>query len=408
MLGKHVVTWYLATRISVFPHGNLSSRKICMSSEVRLSDRIAVEDVQAWPDAIGEELTFSIGRSAEFEAGAEGLALGYLSASIMRATSIHIACDFDLPKDYGEFCRSILSTMFGYALLRACFAVRFRNGENVAPDLRRFAGRVYDERRGVIGLGDRVGIIAFDPKRPIPRVFHDGYARIDGDSIPLPSNFSLGVSRTLSEMGVGEIASQSSFPILMEFVFETFVNTLQHGRPENPAVARHSTRGISITKIAFNPSQLERRGISEEMRGFLLRVAEMERTEKEIFVACISVMDMGGGIQNTLPPSDPTERPESRLLRAFNLRETRKSAGPVERGMGLLKVVDAAFLLGARLQVSSAGQRLVKDFSLGEDKLPSMQGATVERLPAHFVAGTCVDLLVPRLLNDIDQRKLAL
>jgi hypothetical protein len=194
----------------------------------------------------------------------------------------------------------------------------------------------------------------------------------------------------------------------MDFIFETFANTLQHGKPRDAQIARHSTRGIAITKIAFNIAQLENRRISLEMREFLFRVAEMERTKKDLFVACISVMDMGEGIQNTLPPSSTEEAVNDRLLRAFNLRETRKPDSPIARGIGLQKVVDAAFLLGARLQVISAGRRMVKDFSLGEDKLPSMEGAEVVELPEHFSTGTCVELFVPRLISNIDQQELAL
>jgi hypothetical protein len=389
--------------------GELISRDALMPIAIKLLDRIAAEDVLLWPDPTGADLVFLVSNAAEFEAGTEGLALGFLSSAIKSAGSIHIHCEFDFPKESDDFCASIISSMFGYALLRACASAQFKSpAGNLATDLRRFAGRIYDERRGIIGLGDRVGIMAFDPKRPIPRAFGASFNEANSDETPLPSDYAPGISRVLTGMGLGGIASQSIFPVLMEYVFETFVNTQQHGRPHDPRVARHSTRGISITKIAFNVTQLDRRRISAEMREFLLRVADMERTDKGLFVACISVMDMGEGIQNTLPASSNEEAQENRLLRAFDLRETRKTPSSVVRGMGLLKVVEAAFRLGARLQVSSAGRRLVKDFSLGEDKLPTMIGAEVTTLPGHFSAGTCVDLLVPRLLSDIDQRELAL
>jgi hypothetical protein len=381
-----------------------------MSIRIELNQRVAVEDVLAWPDPNGGPLLISISRSAEFEAGAEGLALSFLSAALKTTSLIGVACQFEFPAQKTDFLGSVLSSTFGYALLRACSSAEFRDlpGKNSAVELRRFAGKVYDDQRGVVGYGDRAGIIAFDPKRPIPRVLQESSSIPENDIEPLPSQFALGVSRVLSHMGLGGIASQSSFSPLMDYIFEAFVNTLQHGRPRNPSVAKHSTRGISITKIAFNVSRLESRRMSEDMREFLNRIAEMERTKKDLYLACISIMDMGEGIQNTLPPSSDEEEGGHRLLRAFNLKETRKPDGPVERGIGLQKVVDAAFHLGARLQVLSSGYRLVKDFSFGEDKLPGMQGSRLVELPRHFAAGTCIDLLVPRLLSDIDQRELAL
>lgn len=381
-----------------------------MSILIELTRRIAAEDVLAWPDPNGKDLAILISRSAEFEAGAEGLALSFLSTSLKHSSSLRVQCQFELPTQSIDFLGSILSSTFGYALLRACTFAEFKDspGKNSAVELRRFAGKVYDDQRGVVGSGDRTGIIAFDPKRPIPRMLQDSHATPENDTTPLPSQFAPGISRVLASMGLGDIASQSSFSLLMDYIFETFVNTLQHGRPRDPRVAKHSTRGISITKIAFNVAQLENRRMSEEMREFLLRIADMERTKKDLFLACISIMDMGEGIQNTLPPSSDEEAISDRLLRAFNLRETRKPDSPVERGMGLQKVVDAAFHLGARLQVLSSGHRLVKDFSLGEDKLPGMQGAVVVELPQQFAAGTCIDLFVPKLLSDIDQHELAL
>ncbi|WP_155634783.1 hypothetical protein [Burkholderia cepacia] len=381
-----------------------------MSILIELTQRIAAEDVLAWPNPSGKNLAILISRSAEFEAGAEGLALSFLSTSLKHSSSIDVECQFEFPTQKVDFLGSILSSTFGYALLRACNCAEFKDfpGKNSAVELRRLAGKIYDDQSGAVGSGDRAGIIAFDPKRPTPRALQDSYTTSESDTAPLPSQFAPGISRVLGSMGLGDIASQSSFTLLRDYIFETFVNTFQHGRPRDPRVARHSTRSISITKIAFNVAQLENRRMSKEMREYLLRIADMEKTKKDLFLACISVMDMGEGIQNTLPPASNEETPSDRLLRAFKLRETRKPGSPVERGLGLQKVVDAAFLLGARLQVLSSGRRLVKDFSLGEDKLPGMQGAIMVELPQHFAAGTCIDLFVPKLLSNIDQRELAL
>lgn len=374
---------------------------------IELNQRISTDEILGWPAFNEEVLVFRVSRSAEFEAGAEGMALSFLGVALRNGVALKAECLFDFPKNRIEFFGCILSSTFGYALLRGCESAIFRDTaeNNQAAALRRMAGKIYDMERGVVGSGDRTAIIAFDPKRPIPRVMQSSASN---DQLPLPTQFSAALSFFLSGMGLKDVASQSTFPYLRDYIFETFTNTLQHGRPRDQNVAKFSTRSISVTKIVFSVAQLEQRRMSTDLRDFLQRIAEMERSKKDLFVACISIMDMGDGIQNTLPPDSIDESSSDRLVRAFSLGSTRKPDGPIERGMGLQNVLAAAFLLGARLQVQSSGFRVVKDFSLGEDRLPSMQGAVISEVPAHFSAGTCVDLFVPKLLSNFDQRELSL
>jgi hypothetical protein len=378
-----------------------------MSIHIELNQRISTDEVLGWPSFDEDGIVFRVARSAEFEAGAEGAALSFLGAALRKRIAVNVECLFEFPAQKLDFLGCILSSNFGYALLRGCESAKFRDAaeKNLAVDLRRFAGQIYDAERGVVGSGDRAAMIAFDPKRPIPRVIQ---ALTSIEQLPLPSQFSAALSFVLSGMGLKDVASQSTFPHLRDYIFEAFVNTLQHGRPKDQHVAKFSTRSISITKIAFNVAQLEQRRISTDLREFLQRIAEMEQSKKDLFVACISIMDMGDGIQNTLPPESAEESADRRLVRAFSLGATRKQEGPIERGLGLQNVLTSAFLLGARLQVQSSGFRLVKDFSLGEDRLPSMNGAKISELPAQFAAGTCVDLFVPKLLSNLDQRELSL
>jgi len=375
--------------------------------QIKLSEHTSPEDVAKWPNPRDKEVLFVLARASSFEAGAEGLAHSFLASALQISGDIYLNCEFSQPQNDKEFFSTVLASTFGYTLIRATTQIKFAGAKvNSMESFRIFAGKLYDHNRGVIGLGDRVELIAFDPKRSIPKALLIRPHSIDQDGLPLPSAFQADLLKILAGMGLPEIGSQSTLPTLISFVYELFLNTLQHGLPKNEVRLMNSTRGIALTKIAFSTQQLVTRKISTPLRQYLERIAEMQKRETNLLVVCISVMDMGDGIQNTLPSSSVEETAHARLARAFKVGESRKAGSSIERGLGLHKVVEAAFRLGARLQVSSAGKILVKDFSLGEDPLPRMDGAIEQTLPDHFIAGTSIEMYVLNLLTDIDQRKL--
>jgi hypothetical protein len=376
---------------------------------IKLAANISAADVMNWPNPAAAAVSFVIPRGCAFEPGAQGLSLSFLAKAIRSGASISVSCEFAFPTTEREFFDTVLSSTFGFALMRCCESFSFNDRPgNSNTTLRRFAGKIYDDRKGVVGLGSHVDVIALDPKRPIPRTFLARSDALDPQGIPLPSAFQGEIVRILASMGLPEIGSQSTLPTLISFIYELFNNTIQHGRPSEEAVAKQSTRSISFTKIAFGTQQLSTRRISPDLRDYLQRTAEMQKRDTNLFVVCISVMDMGDGIQNTLPAVSNDEESNTRLLRAFTMGQSRKPSGQVQRGLGLQKVVEAAFRLGARLQVTSAGRALVKDFSFGEDKQPDIRGAQEMALPGHFAQGTCVDIYIPNLWSNIDQRELIL
>jgi hypothetical protein len=347
-------------------------------------------------------------RSSKFEPGAEGLALSYLASIDVDRTEIHVKSEHALPVSANEFFGSMLSSTFGFALIRVAKTLVFADSERNQIDIfRQFAGKIYDERRGVLGLGDRVEIIAFDPRRPVPRALLARAQSVDQDGLPLPSAFQQDLVRILAGMGMPEIASPSTLPTVISFVYELFLNTVQHGLPSELKRASRSTRGIALSKIVFNASTVEDRNLSRPIKDYLLRISELTKRASGIHVVCISVIDMGDGIQNTLANSaSALETSSERLSRAFGAGESRKGKSTIERGLGLHKVLAATMRLSGRLQVISAGVGLTKDFSLGEDKLPSMRGAVETSFHPHFSHGTSVTLFVPDLPSNIDQRRL--
>jgi len=376
---------------------------------LKIGEQTSLEEVCAWPSPLGRQAIFVLAKASGFEAGAEGTALSYLSVAVSQeGLSVELQCEFSAPTQVQEFLHSPLCSVFGFTLIRSASVIRFSGGHGETEKFKEFAGKYYDAQKGVVGLGDHVSLIAFDPKRRVPRALLSKAQTIDHDGFPLPSAFHTDLLRILSGMGLPEIGTQATFPVLLSFVYELFLNTVQHGLPSNRRVLAHSTRGIVLTKLAFNTQHLAARKLSKDLKDYLSRIAEIEKREKNLFVVCISVMDMGDGIQNTLPSQGDAENSPARLLRAFEVGQTRKGTSSVERGIGLNKVVQAALRLGARLQVCSAGQRVVKDFSLGEDHFPNLNNAAISELPPHFSLGTSVDMFLPRLLADIDQRKLGL
>jgi hypothetical protein len=375
---------------------------------VKLSEQTTLDDVASWPAHADSRVTFVLVRSSKFEPGAEGLALSYLASIDVDRTEIHVKSEHALPVSANEFFGSMLSSTFGFALIRVAKTLVFADSERNQIDIfRQFAGKIYDERRGVLGLGDRVEIIAFDPRRPVPRALLARAQSVDQDGLPLPSAFQQDLVRILAGMGMPEIASPSTLPTVISFVYELFLNTVQHGLPSELKRASRSTRGIALSKIVFNASTVEDRNLSRPIKDYLLRISELTKRASGIHVVCISVIDMGDGIQNTLANSaSALETSSERLSRAFGAGESRKGKSTIERGLGLHKVLAATMRLSGRLQVISAGVGLTKDFSLGEDKLPSMRGAVETSFHPHFSHGTSVTLFVPDLPSNIDQRRL--
>jgi hypothetical protein len=347
-------------------------------------------------------------RSSRFEPGAEGLALSYLASIDLDQTEVHVKAEHSYPNTPNDLFSTILSSTFGFALIRLAKSIVFAGSEgDQLEQFRQFAGKVYDDRRGVLGLGDRVEIVAFDPRRPVPRALLARAQTVDRDGLPLPSAFQQDLVRILAGMGMPEIASPSTLPTVISFVYELFLNTVQHGLPSDVKRLSRSTRGIALTKIVFNAATVAERNLSRPIKEYLLRVSELEKRASGIHVVCISIMDMGDGIQNTLPVfRTEAETDSERLSRAFGAGESRKSKSTIERGLGLHKVLAATMRLNGRLQVISAGVELTKDFSFGEDKLPSMNGAVEAIYSPHFTHGTSVTLFIPDLSSDIDQQRL--
>jgi hypothetical protein len=375
---------------------------------VKLADQATLEDVASWAPHNAARITFVLNRSSRFEPGAEGLALSYLASIEIEQTEVHVKAEHNFPNSANDLFATVLSSTFGFALLRLAKSLVFADSDsNQLQNFRQFAGRTYDDCRGVLGLGDRVEIIAFDPRRPVPRALLARAHTVDQDGLPLPSAFQQDLVRILAGMGMPEIASPSTLPTVISFVYELFLNTVQHGLPSDLKRLARSTRAIALSKIVFNAATVEERNLSRPIKDYLLRISELEKRATGIHVVCISVMDMGDGIQNTLPTVlIEDETGIQRLGRAFGAGESRKSKSTIERGLGLHKVLAATMRLHGRLQVISAGVGLTKDFSLGEDRLPSMIGASETRYPSQFSHGTSVALFIPDLASNIDQRRL--
>lgn len=373
---------------------------------IKIGEHTTTEEILQWLDPNGKELTFLLTRSSGFEAGAEGLALSYLANFLKHHDSIKIICEFTQPQSTIDFLNTIFSSTFGYALIRAAKEIVFpTNTKETTQEFRFFAGKIYDEKKGVIGLGEKISVISFDPKRLIPKVLSPRQDSLDNDGLPLPSAFHTVLVNILSGMGFPEIGSQNTLSTIIRFTYESYINTIQHGLPTTQSVLKNSTRGISLSKIAFSTAQLANRKMSTELREYLLRIAEITKKDTNLFVVCISVMDMGDGIQNTLP-SIANESDSVRLKRAFQVGASRKVPSVIERGLGLHKVVDAAFRLNAKLRITSAGNVLWKDFSLGEDRYAGMDSALNATLPKYFSSGTSIDIYIPSLMENVDQRTL--
>jgi hypothetical protein len=190
------------------------------------------------------------------------------------------------------------------------------------------------------------------------------------------------------------------------FLYESARNSFEHARVDGAGMPIQGVRGILVEKLVFG-SQAEmaaRKDIADFQKQYLTRIWNTLSPAKRVIT--YSVVDLGPGIQWTLPSANASESPMARLERAFRPGQTRKSHGlDMEAGMGLSKLYAAARRVRALLIVRSAELTCVLDFSqsatsseIGLRELPGT--------PSCGSIGTALTLLWPDIEGAGDQGRL--
>lgn len=370
-----------------------------MRGEVLIGSTISAEAVQAWRPSSANTITFQIRRASAFDLFADIDALVRIHQLQQTATQIDVEFSFDQPRDFvAEFLGpgfGAASGLFGLALLLSARTISFRDGtaDIALPD------RLWEAvlaRNASISSNLRRYVVFRDPDYPIPSCLP---TRNFG--FPYPTVFKKllrDIFQEIPELGHRGIGTDTSEDRLLSFLYETVRNAHEHARPRLPNRRISEIRGITIEKRESSTLHGPE-GLRVPLEDYLTRSKRHFGAFRHIIV--ISVVDLGSGIQSTLPAREG-ETPKDRLTRAITTPASSKpSSSDTTRGLGLPNVITAAQRLRAFLLFSSAGLAAYVDGS-AETPPPSLRHveATSNR------SGTAVSLIWPLLAHSTDQVEL--
>ena len=371
-------------------------------STIRLTERVATDDVVDWQLPACTVIRF--GKRGSFEPGAHGLALAMLAGLSPAEQDVLLDCEFDEPTNKQEVEATLFSGAFGFALTRLVKRIHFA-GRPATAQFKSLLSAVYREGAGILGVGSSVSVVCPDPVFQLPPALLTDENSDGLDSYPPPSAFTTLLRNVVKEMGFRRLLGSMEESRIVEFVYESLRNSLEHGMPSDATRRSRSTRALIVEKVVLKASDLASRRLSLELKQYLERIAETNEGSLGLGIVCLTVADQGQGIQSTLP-AKVDEAEDARLARAFEPGESRKPAGVVSRGLGLPKVVSAAHHLQALIHVASGNLVVGQDFSTGESKYPKLNFQAVRRMRESFVSGTSISVFVPEFDIDLDQRTL--
>lgn len=370
-------------------------------STLRVQDRTAVEDVLSWRLASCD--TVRLSKRSSFEPGVHGLALSALAAIQPGASDMLLECEFSEPNSVEELGATPFAGAFGFALSRLVRRIQFA-GKAASSNFKGLLSQYYKQSSGVLGTGSTCSVVCPDPVFALPpALVVTGNSGVI-DSFPPPSAFHAMLNAVVGSMGFRRLLASSEEASIVEFVYEAFRNSLEHGISADPMRRRRSTRALVVEKVVLG-TDLAGRHLSPELKEYLVRIAEANPRDIGLGVVCFTVADQGDGIQATLP-SKTDESAQERLARAFVPGESRKPVSIVSRGLGLPKVVSSAHHLQALVKVTSGDLVVGQDFSTGETKYPQLDFQAMKKMPEGFLSGTCVSVFVPEFAFDLDQKSL--
>jgi anti-sigma regulatory factor (Ser/Thr protein kinase) len=234
----------------------------------------------------------------------------------------------------------------------------------------------------------------------MPEAFGMGVETDESGSYPTPFGFSQVLARQAEKIGLSGGFGSSKERSLIEFLYETFRNSIEHGY-HDPASFPRSTRAVIIEKLPAPDEQALPGGMSYEVGSYLRRMLSSSSHELGFGFVSISVVDQGFGIQNTMPRLD-SEEDKDVFCRAFRRGESRKPNGFVKRGLGLDNALAAAMSIGAFVRIASGGLYCEIDYSKDENKYPGISKSLLKNIDCGW-NGTVFSILMPDFSSDKDQ-----
>jgi hypothetical protein len=367
-----------------------------MHGRILIADTISSEAIAGWEASDSNEVVFEIRRTSAFEMFADVDAIVKLHELQSTSTQIALEFTFNLPANFlDHFLHEgfgAFSGLFGLSLVLSARRISVR-GSAVSTGL---ADRVWEGvmRRNALIASYLKGHIVFrDPDYPIPSCL----PRRDL-GFPYPTGFKKVVrelSAAIPEFGGRSFGTDIAEERLLEFLYETARNAHEHARPRSSNRTLAQVRGISVEKRTIKGLRIPAT-LTTAFNEYLARTRSRFGAYDSLVVA--TVVDLGPGIQNTLP-AQPGESAPQRLVRAITTRASSKPASTdTTRGLGLPNVISAAQRLHALLVFSSAG--LVASIDATREAPSVVCHVGTARL------GTAVSLVWPAVQQSTDQVEL--
>lgn len=345
----------------------------------------SISDCRGWRVFRGVDVEIQVLRDARFGLGAEGVGVAALVDLAESGGAISISA----PWLRGHEAAAFFRTLFGLTLLSAA-----RRLDGSGPKLARCLDEAWTSvlaARGVLGKGDLRHIIVRQPGPWLPPALRGSPGEFGGRQ-----HFRRLLARELGDIGFFRGFSFSEEAVLT-FVFEALSNALEHGKP---TLGRVSYCGVSIERLTLPRSFYAHPLVPGFLKEYSDRASSALGYETALFA--VSVLDVGRGIQGTLPHLDG-ESAEGTIRRAFLDGVSSKDPADMKKGFGLRRIMEAGSRLRAYLLVRSLDRVLTLDFSARTTSSPSdflLDLGLGRDLPC---IGTTVTLLFPYIRSGGDQ-----
>lgn len=345
--------------------------------KIKIQEHVSIQDIdQLWKPKGDVAVIFDITHASSFGLFAEGVALGKLRDFDLGGFKIGINLQQSplLNKEKGKETVDIkklppiLTTLFGLELLHLSTSVEVL-GDDLGLNLRSLIGNLIwgeaKRNKGVINLGKSIYLVsrhgyeipvALRQSSSLPKQF------------PALDSFQKNIRPFVTELRSGDYSSETEKQ-LIEWVFHCAENSLEHAA-DYKEVPIEGYRGIVLQKIKFeirNDLQ-KRKDIPDVVKNYLSQRMKDGELGKDLITNVITVIDLGPGIQNTVPISAAATSLE-RLQYAFKDGVTSKNTNDHEKaGYGLGQAANAARHLKALLFIVSANEVAFYDFSDEDEK----------------------------------------
>jgi hypothetical protein len=344
-----------------------------MLHQIIIREHTSIQDIDSnWKLAADNEVVFEVQQSSSFQLLAEGAALGRLRDFELKHVRIKIKLP-QLPLRSGKKDEidenklpPLLFTIFGLELLHLSISVMVHDGIDDKLLRSLIGSHIWDKVRsnkGAITSG-KVNYLISRHGYEVPVALRDKSTTL---AFPRFAPFQQNIRPYILELR-GNTQASGTENDLIEWVFHNAENAFEHAceyLDGELSIPIHGYRGIILQKIIItNEEYKNRHDLPEIVMNFVTQqISEGDIDRKGLF-SVVTVVDLGVGIQNTLPKDNEDLSSFERLKKAFNDGVTRKKTNDKEKaGFGLGQMANAARRLKALLFIISADEMAFYDFS---------------------------------------------